>query len=185
MLEEFYKDTKDRMQKTVDSVSRELSTVRTGKASAHLLDTVRVEAYGSTMPLNQLATVTVPEARLLVVQVFDKNTVGDVVKAIQKADLGLNPAVDGQLIRLPVPALNEERRKDLVRHCKNLAEEGRVAIRNIRRDVNDRIKKEEKASNISEDQSKDGFDEVQKFTDEYIEKIDELLAKKEKEVMEV
>ncbi len=185
MLEELYKDTKERMQKTVDSVSRELSTVRTGKASAHLLDTVRVEAYGSTMPLNQLATITVPEARLLVVQVFDKNTVGDVVKAIQKADLGLNPAVDGQLIRLPVPALNEERRKDLVRHCKNLAEEGRVAIRNIRRDVNDRIKKEEKASNISEDQSKDGLDEVQKLTDEYIKKIDELVAKKEKEVMEV
>jgi ribosome recycling factor len=185
MLDKTYKETKERMDKTLDAISREFGTVRTGKASPHLLDTVKVDAYGSTMPLNQLATVTVPEARLLVVQAFDKSTVGDIVKAIQKADLGLNPAVDGQIIRLPVPPLNEERRKELVKHCKHLAEEGRVSVRNIRRDANDLIKKAEKASDISEDQSKDGLDEVQKITDEYVKKIDEMLERKEKEVMEV
>jgi ribosome recycling factor len=119
------------------------------------------------------------------VQAFDKSTVGDIVKAIQKADLGLNPQVDGALVRLPIPALNEERRKELVRHCKNLAEEGRVAIRNIRREANDHVKKEQKAKNISEDQEADAHDEIQKITDEYIKMIDELLVKKEAEVMEV
>lgn len=185
MLENLYKETKDRMSKTIEAVAKEFSAIRTGKASSHLLDTVKVEAYGTTMPLNQVATITVPEPRLLVVQAFDKSTVGDIVKGIQKADIGLNPMVDGQVIRLPVPPLNEERRKELVKHCKQLAEDGRVAIRNIRRDVNETIKKEEKASNISEDQSKDGLDEVQKLTNEFIEQIDGMLARKETEVMEV
>jgi ribosome recycling factor len=185
MLEQLFKEANERMRKSVESVSREFATVRTGKASPHLLDTVKVQAYGSVMPLNQLATINIPEARLMVVQAFDKSTVGDIVKAIQKADLGLNPAVDGQTVRLPIPPLNEERRKELVKHCKQLAEDGRVAVRNIRRDVNDQIKKEEKAGNLSEDQAADGRDEVQKVTDDSIGEIDRLLAKKEKELMEV
>jgi ribosome recycling factor len=159
--------------------------VRTGKASPSLLDTVRVEAYGTQMPVNQLATVATPEPRLLVLQAFDKNTVGDIVRGIQVADLGLNPVVDGQTIRIPVPPLNEERRKEMVKRCKGIAEEGRVSVRNIRRDANDSLKKAEKDKEISEDQLKKGLDEVQKLTDEYIKKIDDLLEKKEKDLMEV
>lgn len=185
MLETIITDTKQRMQKSLEAVSRELGAVRTGKASVHLLDTVKVEAYGSVMPLNQVANATAPEPRLLVVQAFDKSTVGDIVKGIQKADLGLNPVVDGQIIRIPVPALNEERRKELAKHCKTLAEEGRVAVRNIRRDANEQAKKAQKNKEISEDQEADLHDDVQKLTDEFIKKIDELVAKKEKEVMEV
>ncbi|HOP08183.1 MAG TPA: ribosome recycling factor [candidate division Zixibacteria bacterium] len=183
--DEIYKDTKDRMQKSVEAVVREFGAVRTGKASIHLLDTVKVEAYGTTMPINQVATISAPEPRLLIVQAFDKTTVGDIVKGIQKADLGLNPMVDGQTIRLPIPALNEERRKELVKQCKNLAEDGRVAVRNVRRDANDKIKKAQKDKEISEDQEKDSLVEIQKMTDETIKKIDELLEKKEKEMMEV
>ncbi len=185
MLPELYKEAEARMGKTIEAVAREFSTVRTGKASPQVLDSVKVEAYGTTMPLNQVATVTVPEPRLLVVQAFDKTTVGDIIKAIQKADLGLNPQADGHIIRLPIPALNEERRKELARHCKNIAEESRVAIRNIRRDINERIKKAQKDKEISEDQQADGLDKIQQLTDDHIKKIDVLLAKKEKEVMEV
>lgn len=185
MQEEIYQETKERMTKSVEAVGREFSAVRTGKASIHLLDMVKVEAYGSTMPLNQVATISAPEPRLLVVQAFDKATVPEIVKGIQKADLGMNPIVDGQTIRLPVPALNEERRKDLVRHCKNLAEEGRVAIRNIRRDANDSIKKAQKDKELSEDQEKDSLAEIQKMTDASIKEIDVLLEAKEKDVMEV
>ncbi|MBD3402472.1 ribosome recycling factor [candidate division GN15 bacterium] len=185
MLEQFYKETKERMQKSVDSVISEMQTVRTGKASPHLLDHVRVEAYGSVMPLNQLATINAPEPRLLTVQAFDKSTVGDIVKAIHKADLGLNPAPDGNLIRLPIPALNEERRMELVKHCKTIAENGRVAVRNIRRDANDQLKQMEKNKELSEDQEADGHDEVQKMTDDMTKAIDEALEKKEKELMEV
>ena len=185
MLDALIKDTKQRMQKSVEAVGRELGTVRTGKASIHLLDTVKVEAYGSVMPLNQVANATAPEPRLLMVQAFDKSTVGDIVKGIQKADLGLNPVVDGQIIRIPIPPLNEERRKELVRHCKNIAEDGRVAIRNIRRDANEQAKKAQKNKELSEDQEADVHDEVQKLTDESIKHIDELLEKKEKDVMEV
>jgi ribosome recycling factor len=185
MLEAVIKETKERMNKSVEAVSRELGSVRTGKASVHLLDTVRVEAYGSVMPLNQVANATAPEPRLLMVQAFDKSTVGDIVKGIQKADLGLNPVVDGQMIRIPVPPLNEERRKELVKHCKNIAEDGRVAVRNIRRDANEQAKKAQKDKELSEDQEADLHDEIQKLTNESIEKIDGLLAKKEKDVMEV
>jgi ribosome recycling factor len=185
MLEALMKETKERMKKSVEAVSRELGSVRTGKASVHLLDTVRVEAYGSVMPLNQVANATAPEPRLLVVQAFDKSTVGDIVKGIQKADLGLNPVVDGQIIRIPVPPLNEERRRELVKHCKNIAEDGRVAIRNIRRDANEQARKAQKDKKLSEDQEADLHDEIQKLTDESIEKIDELLVKKEKDVMEI
>jgi ribosome recycling factor len=185
MLKDILKQARERMEKTIEAVRKEFGSIRTGKASTHLLDTVRVETYGTTMPLNQVATISAPEPRLLIVQAFDKGTVGDIVKGIHKADLGLNPNVDGQMIRLAIPPLNEERRKELVRHCKQLAEEGRVAIRNIRRDANDQIKKSEKDKDLSEDQAKDGHDETQKLTDEFTKKIDELLENKEKEVMEV
>ncbi len=185
MLEKIYKETKERMHKSVEAVVSEMQTVRTGKASPHLLDHVRVEAYGSVMPLNQLATINAPEPRLLTVQAFDKGTVGDIVKAIHKADLGLNPAVDGNMVRLAIPQLNEERRQELVKHCKTIAENGRVAIRNIRRDVNEHLKKLQKDKQLSEDQEADGHDEVQKITNDMIKEIDAGLAKKEKELMEV
>jgi ribosome recycling factor len=185
MIDEIYKQTKDKMQKTVDAVHRELGSVRTGKASPHLLDTVKVEAYGTTVPLNQVATVSTPEPRLIVVQAFDKTVVGEIVKGIQKADLGFNPLVEGSVIRIPVPALTEERRKDLVKHCKHLAEEGRVAVRNVRRDSNESLKKGMKDHKISEDQEKEGLDKIQKMTDDFIKQIDEMVHKKEQEVMAV
>jgi len=185
MKETIIAEAKEKMEKTISAISRELAGIRTGKASPGILDSVKVEAYGSTMPLNQVATVSVPEARLIVVQAFDKTTVGDIVKAIQVADLGLNPAVDGQIIRLPIPPLNEERRKELVKRCKHIAEEGRVAVRNIRRDANDHIKKSEKDKELSEDNAKDALDEIQQLTDDHVKEIDALLEKKEKDVMEV
>lgn len=185
MIDQIYKEAKERMHKSVEAVARELTTVRTGKASPHLLDMVRVEAYGSTMPLNQVATINTPEPRLITVQPFDKSTISDIVKGIQKADLGLNPSVDANLIRIVVPQLNEERRKELVRHCKQLAEEGKVAVRNIRREFNDKIKALKKDSKLSEDQEADGHDRIQKITDEQVKKIDDLFSKKEVEVMEV
>ena len=184
-MDELFKETNERMSKSVEAVARELGVVRTGKASTHILDSVKVEAYGSVMPLNQVASISAPEPRLLVVTAFDKATVGDIVKGIQKSNLGLNPSVDAQVIRLAIPQLNEERRKELVKQCKHLAEEGRIAIRNIRRDVNDAAKKAQKDKEISEDQEADAHDEAQKLTDEYIKKIDQLLETKEKEVMEV
>lgn len=185
MLEEIYKETHERMKKSVDAVAREFNAVRTGKATVQLLDTVKVEAYGSKLPLNQVATIAAPEARLLVVQAFEKGTVGEIVKGIQKADLGFNPIVEGQVIRIPVPPLNEERRQELARHCRNMAEEGRVAIRNIRRDANDQIKKAQKDKEISEDQQKDGLEKVQKMTGEFTLEIDDILEKKEQDVLEV
>jgi len=185
MLEKIYNETKDRMNKTVEAMVRELSTIRTGKATPGLLSNVKVETYGSVMSLNQVATVSAPEARLLVVQAFDKSTVGDIVKGIQKADLGFNPMVDGQIIRINIPSLNEERRKELVKHCKKIAEESRVASRNIRRDANELIKKAQKDKNVSEDDEKKGLEEIQEITDNIIKKIDEIIVKKEKEIMEV
>jgi len=185
MVDEIYKQTGEKMQKTLDTIHKELNAVRTGKASAHLLDTVRVEAYGTTMPLNQVATVATPEPRLLIVQAFDKTVVSEIVKAIQKADLGFNPIVEGVVLRIPVPALNEERRKELVKHCKHIAEEGRVAVRNVRRDANEHLKREGKKHDISEDQEKQAHDKIQKMTDDFIKQIDDLVTKKEQEVMAV
>jgi ribosome recycling factor len=185
MMNEILKDARNRMIKTVEAVGKELGAVRTGKASPHLLDSVKVDTYGTTMPLSQLATVSAPEARMLVVQAYDKATIGDIVKGIHKADLGLNPNVDGPVIRLVVPPLNEERRKELVKHCKHLAEEGKVAVRNVRRDANEHIKKGEKDKKISEDDGAKGLEETQKLTNEFIAKIDDLVERKEAEVMEV
>ncbi|MEW6049564.1 MAG: ribosome recycling factor [Candidatus Zixiibacteriota bacterium] len=185
MLDEIYKQTKEKMHKTVETIHKELNAIRTGKASVHLLDTVRVDAYGTTMPLNQVSTVTAPEPRLLMVTPYDKSLAGEIVKAIQKADLGFNPLAESGLIRIPVPALNEERRKELVKHCKHIAEEGRVAVRNVRRDANEHIKKGMKEHEISEDAEKEAHDKIQKMTDDYIRQIDDMVSKKEKEVMEV
>lgn len=185
MLDAIYKEVRERMTKSIEAVTREFGTVRTGTATVQLLDTVKVDAYGASSPLNQVATITVPEPRLLVVQAFDKGTVGEIVKGIQKADLGFNPVVDGQIIRIPVPPLNEDRRKDLVRHCHNIAEDGRISIRNVRRDANDQIKKAQKDKEISEDQERDGHDEIQKMTTEFTAQVDAMLELKEKSVLQV
>lgn len=185
MVEEIKKETEERMKKAVENTRVELSKIRTGKASTALLDGVRVNYYGSSVPLKQVASISTPEARLLAIQPWDRKMIGEIEKAILKSDLGLNPVNDGTLIRLPIPQLTEERRKDLVRLCHKLAEEGRIAIRNIRRDSNDHFRKAEKDSQISEDEMHWGLDEVQKLTDEYIQHLDEVLKKKEAEVLEV
>ncbi|MGQ0814337.1 MAG: ribosome recycling factor [Gemmatimonadota bacterium] len=173
------------MEKAVDAMRREFGSVRTGKASPALLDTVRVDAYGSKMPISQVATVSAPEPRLLLVQPWDKGLLSTIEKAIQTAELGLNPANDGNVIRVPIPQLNEERRKDMVKLLHKLAEEGRVAIRHARQEANKEIKKKQGAHDISEDDAHRQTDQVQKLTDEYIAKIDQLLKSKEHEVMEV
>lgn len=156
-----------------------------GKATPSLLDGIRIECYDSTMPLSQVANLSAPEARLLVVQPWDKTLLPDIVKAIQKSELGLNPQSDNNVIRIPIPPLTEERRRDTVKLIKRLAEEGRIAIRNIRRDANEELKRREKKGEIGEDDSRKSQEEVQKITDEYIEKIEALIENKEKEVMEV
>lgn len=179
------KDAQTRMTKAIESLNRELATVRAGRANPSLLDRVVVDYYGAPTPLNQLATITVPEARLLVVQPFDKSSIADVEKAIQKADLGISPTNDGTVIRIAIPALTEERRKELVKVVKKMAEESKVAIRNIRRDVNDDLKKLQKDGEITEDDLRRETDEVQKVTDKFIAEIDQVALNKEKEIMEV
>lgn len=179
------KDAKERMHKSVESIRHELATVRTGKASPAVLEHVKVEAYGSQTPLNQVASVTAPDVRLLQVQPWDKSLVGEVVKGIQREDLGLNPVVDGDVIRIPIPALNEERRKELVKQAKKMVEDGKVAVRNVRRDANDHLKRMEKDKELTEDLMHDAIGEVQKLTDKSCEELDALYHQKEKEVMEV
>ncbi len=179
------KDAETRMQKAVESTRNELARIRTGKASPSLLDSVRVNYYGSSAPLKQVATVNTPEVRLITVQPFDKGMIAEIEKAILKADLGLNPQNDGHAIRIPIPPLNEERRQDLVRLCHKLAEEGRIAIRNVRRDINDHLRKEKKDGKISEDEEKKLEKEIQKLTDAQITQVDDILKRKEAEVMEV
>jgi ribosome recycling factor len=179
------KEMREQMDAAVDAMRREFAGVRTGKATPNLLDTVRVEAYGSKVPLNQVASVSTPEARLIVVQPWDKNVINDIEKAIMSADLGLNPSNDGNLIRVPIPPLSEERRKDMVRLLHKMAEEGRISVRHARQEANKAIKERENAHEISEDEARRQIDEVQAATDEYIAKIDEMMARKEAEVMEV
>jgi ribosome recycling factor len=173
------------MEKAVEAMRREFSSVRTGKASPALLDVVRVDAYGSKMPINQLANVSAPEPRLLLVQPWDKSLMTTIEKAIQTAELGLNPANDGNVIRVPVPALTEERRKEMVRMLHKLAEDGRVAVRHARQEANKELKRKQSAHDVSEDDAHRQMDEVQKMTDNFIHKIEELLKAKEQEVMEV
>lgn len=176
---------KERMEETLEAVRREFGTVRTGKASPALLDTVRVDAYGTRMPLNQVATVSAPEASMIVVQPFDRSLMGEVEKGIQQADLGLNPANDGQVIRVPIPPLNEERRREYVKLLSKMAEDARISIRHSRREGNDEVKNRKKEGELSEDQAHRAEDEIQKLTDEYIGRIEELLQAKEKEIMTV
>ena len=179
------KTFRDRMDKSVASLKEEFAGLRTGRANAGLLEPVRVEAYGSTSPLNAVAAISVPEPRMITVSVWDKAMVIPVEKAIRQADLGLNPIVDGQTLRIPVPPLTEERRKDLVKLAGKYAEQQKIAVRNVRRDANDDLKKAEKAGDISQDEQKKMETEVQKDTDAAIKRIDETLKTKEQEIMQV
>lgn len=179
------KDIEHRMDGALDALRREFVGLRTGRASAGLLEPVMVDAYGSLMPLTQVGTVSVPEPRMITVQVWDRSLVQAAEKAIRESDLGLNPATDGQLIRVPVPALNEERRQELTRVAGKYAEQARVAIRNVRRDGMDKLKKQEKDSDISQDEHKRLAERVQELTDAHIKKVDEMLSSKEAEIMQV
>ncbi len=178
-------EARPRMEAVIEDVKRKLATVRTGRAAVSLLDNVMVEYYGTPTPLSQMASVHVPEPQMLTVQPWDQTQLGAIEKAIRAADLGLNPSNDGKLVRIPIPALTEERRKQLAKQVHDIAEEHRTAIRNIRRDSNDRLKKMLKDKTISEDNERDGLDEIQKLTNTYIGKIDELMKTKETEIMSV
>ncbi|OXT00190.1 ribosome recycling factor [Notoacmeibacter marinus] len=178
-------DFQRRMDGAITAFKSDLASLRTGRASANLLDPITVEAYGSQMPLNQVANVTVPEARMIAVNVWDKTMVGKVDKAIRESNLGFNPIVDGQTLRIPLPELNEQRRKELVKIAHDYAEKARVAVRHVRRDGMDAVKKAEKASEISQDDGRTLSERVQKMTDDTIGRIDELVAEKEQEIMQV
>jgi ribosome recycling factor len=180
-----FADLKRRMDGAINTFRNDVNGLRTGRASASVLDPVTVEAYGSRMPLNQVANITVPESRMLSVSVWDKQMVGAVDRAIRESNLGLNPIVDGQNLRIPLPELNEERRRELVKVAHNYAENTRVAIRHVRRDGMDFLKKAEKDGDISQDDGRSQSDRVQKMTDEMISEVDRLLADKEKEIMQV
>ena len=179
------KDADSKMSKAVDSTRSEFASIRTGRATPALLDRLHVEAYGSSVPIKQVATVSAPDARSLVIAAFDRNTVGDIRKAIEKSDLGLTPNIDGTQIRLMIPPLNEERRKDLVKIVKKKGEEGKVAVRNVRHKFHDDLKTQLKDHKITEDDSKRLQDQLQKLTDKFVKDIDQLIAAKEKEIMEV
>jgi ribosome recycling factor len=178
-------NAKERMTKAIQAYTRELASIRAGRASASLLDRIQVEYYGAPTPVNQLAGISVPEARLLVIQPYDKSILGEIEKAILKSDLGLNPSNDGSIIRLAIPQLTEERRKELAKQVKKEAEEAKIAIRNIRRDGNEDLKKLEKNGEITEDDLRGYSDDIQKMTDEHISKIDQITKDKEKEILEV
>jgi len=175
----------ERMTKTLASLKEGFSTLRTGRASAALFDRIRVDAYGDKSPLNQIANISIPEARLIVIQPWDKGLIGEIEKAIRTSELSLNPSNDGKVIRISIPPLTEERRKDLVKQAKSTAEQSRVALRNIRRDGNDELKKLLKDSKITEDEESKSSEELQKLTDNYVGKINQVLEEKEKEIMEV
>jgi ribosome recycling factor len=177
------KDLEARMQTAVDLLAREFSGVRTGRANTALLDGVRVEAYGSQTPVNQLASLSVPDPKTLVIQPWDTSQIPAIEKAIQKSDLGLTPSNDGKVIRLPMPTLTEERRKQLAKTVGKLAEEARVAVRNVRRDANERLKTLAKDKTVSQDEERRGHDQIQKGTDKFIAKVDELTKKKEQEIL--
>lgn len=185
MPKQVISNTKEKMAKAIQAYSRELATIRAGRASASLLDRITVDYYGAPTPVNQLAGISTPEARLLVIQPYDKSILGDIEKAIQKSDLGLNPTNDGSLIRLAIPQLTEERRKDLVKLVKKESEDAKIAVRNIRRDANDDLKKLEKNGEITEDDLRGYSDDIQKLTDDHISKVEQITRDKEKEIMEV
>ncbi|MGD8353688.1 MAG: ribosome recycling factor [Pseudomonadota bacterium] len=185
MITELYQDMENKMDKTIEALGRELATIRTGRASLSILDGITLEYYGSQSPLNQVATLSVPESRLIVIQPWDPTSIKDIEKAIMRSDLGLTPNNDGKVIRIPIPPLTEERRLQLVKVVKRSGEEGKVAIRNVRRDAISDAKEFEKDKAISEDELHRAQEEIQKITDKYIQRVDELIEKKEKEVLEV
>jgi ribosome recycling factor len=184
-VKETFAQLRTRMDKAVEDFRKELASLRTGRASVHMLDAVHVDYYGTAMPLNQLAQVHAPEAQLLTVQPFDPTSLSGIEKAIRAADLGLNPMNDGKLIRIPVPPLTEERRRDMVKHLHRILEDHRTAVRNIRRDGNELIKKSFKDKKITEDEERRSLDEIQKLTDDEIKKMEEMSKGKEKEIMEI
>jgi ribosome recycling factor len=179
------KNYSSKMNKSTQSLKKDISTLRTGRANANMLDTIKVDVYGQLMPIEQLATVSVPEARLISLQVWDKANTGLIDSAIQKSELGINPQVDGQIIRLRIPDLTEERRKDLIKILKNMGEKGKVAIRNIRREANEDLKKKLKEKIISEDDNQNFEKNIQKLTDTNIEHIEKILSEKEKEISQI
>ncbi|MHB0978631.1 MAG: ribosome recycling factor [Thermoleophilia bacterium] len=185
MIEELLDDGRRRMDSAIEALRTEFGGVRTGRASTALLDRIFVEYYGARTPLKQVANLSTPDPRLISIQVFDKTAVNAVVRAIQESDLGLNPNVDGTVVRLNIPTLTEERRRDLVKLVRGMAEDGRVAVRNVRRDVIQDLKELKKESEISEDEERRSEDEVQKLTDQHVERINELLQHKEEEILEV
>jgi len=184
-MQEIISSHEERMKKTIANLKEGFAALRTGRASASLFDRIRVDYYGEKSPLNQLANISVPEARLIVVQPWDKNLIGEIEKAIRSSELSLNPSNDGKVIRISIPPLTEERRKELVKLAKNHAEQSRVAVRNIRRDGNDELKKLLKDSKITEDDESKGIAELQRLTDSYINQVNQILEEKEKEIMEV
>jgi ribosome recycling factor len=183
MKDEVLQETRRKMDKVLEVLARDLSRVRTGRASVALLEGIKVDCYGTTMPLPQVASLAAPEARLLTVQPWDPTVLGDIERAILKSDLGLNPVNDGKIIRLPIPALTTERRKDLVKIVKKMEEEGKVALRNLRREANEDLKEMKKEKILPEDDAHRGQEEVQKLTDEYSKKVEAQAADKEKEIM--
>lgn len=185
MIDEEIKNAQERMEKVIANLQKEISHVRTGKATTALLDNIKIECYGQTMPLNQVASISTPEVQLIMVQPWDKNVLQDIEKAILKSELGLNPTNDGNVIRLAIPSLNEERRLELVKLVKKFGEEGKISVRNIRRDANDKMKQMEKDKQIPEDELYGGQDKSQEITDQSIKKIDEMIEAKEKEIMQV
>ena len=174
-----------KMSKTIQSFKKDIATLRTGRANINMLDTIKVDVYGQLMPVEQLSTISVPEARLISIQVWDKSNTQLIESAIQKSELGINPQIDGQIIRLRIPDLTEERRKDLIKILKNMGEKGRVSIRNIRREANEELKKKLKDKQISEDQNKSFEKNIQKLTDDYIETIEKIMVEKEKEIIQI
>lgn len=185
MVKEILKNAEDRMKKAVEVVRDELVKVRTGKATTALLDGIKVEYYGNIVPLNQVANISTPDVHTITVQAWEKNLLGVIDKAILHSNLGLNPVNDGNVLRVPIPPLNEERRRELVKLIKKFGEDGKIAVRNVRRDAIEHLKKSEKLEHFSEDERKRGEQESQKLTDKYIQDIDKLLVLKEKEIMEV
>ena len=184
MINELFVDVKDRMNKAVEHYRHEVSTIRTGRASANILDVVKVDYYGTPTPLNNIAHVTVPEGQLIVIQPFDPNNLEGIEKAIMSSDVGLTPNNDGSVIRLNIPTLTEERRKDLVKVVHKIIEEGRVAVRNIRRDANDLLKKSEKDNDLSEDNLRRATDNIQEMTDEHIKNLNQIQEAKEKDILD-
>lgn len=178
-------DAMERMEKAVESLERDFSKLRTGRASTTLVDELKVDYYGTPTPMNQLASISVPDSRSIAIQPWDRNAFGEIEKAIQKSDLGLNPVNDGKLIRINIPPLTEERRKELAKIARKYSEDAKIAVRNIRRDANDALKKKKNEKELSEDEMHKGQEDVQKLTDDYVANIDKVLENKEKDIMEI